>query len=100
MYTLIVNITKPDLVEAQRPPHNEWVKKYFENGLFLIAGPKTDKTGGVIITKPINKSDLEKILITDPYITEDVAEYEIIEFECKLTQQQLDFLKTLDKFQN
>ena len=99
MYALIVNFTKPvDVVTPQIAPHSAWVKKYFDEGLFLAAGPKTSKLGGVILTKPVDRKALMNIIAEDPYVTEDVADYQVIEFDCKATAPGLEFLKTLPKF--
>ncbi len=96
MFALIVDFIKPvDLVTPQIVPHNEWVKKYFDEGLFLVAGPKASKLGGVILARSIEKKNLMKILGEDPYVTADVAEYKVIEFDCKATNKDLEFLKTL-----
>jgi uncharacterized protein YciI len=96
MYALIVNFIKPvDIVTPHIPPHAAWVKKYFDKGLFLAAGPKTSGLGGVILTKPIDKKMLMQIIAEDPYVIEDVADYQVVEFNCKATSPELVNLKTL-----
>jgi uncharacterized protein YciI len=96
MFVLIVDFIKPvEEVTPQVEPHSAWVKKHFEEGLFLLAGPKKSKLGGALLVKSMDKKKLMKILAEDPYISEDVAEYRIVDFDCKATIKELDFLKGL-----
>ena len=67
---------------------------YVEQGLFLFAGPKKSKLGGVILAKSIERKKLLAILAEDPYIMEDVAEYRVVDFDAKITAAELDYLKT------
>lgn len=93
MYLLNVSFTKPaDEVAPHVASHSVWVKKYFDEGLFLMAGPKKSKLGGAILTKSIDKKLLMKILSEDSYIVEDVAEYQIIDLDCKLVAPGLEIL--------
>jgi uncharacterized protein YciI len=96
MFVLIVDFIKPvEEVSPHIEPHGVWVKKYFEEGVLLLAGPKKSKLGGVLLAKSINREKLMKILAEDPYVSEDVAEYRIVDFDCKVTAGELDSLKKL-----
>jgi uncharacterized protein YciI len=93
MYILNVSFIKPaDEVAPHIPTHSAWVTKYFAEGLFLMAGPKKSKLGGVIITKSMDKKLLMKILAEDSYVIEDVAEYQIIDIDCKVSASGLELL--------
>jgi uncharacterized protein YciI len=95
MFLLNVSYTKtPEEVAPQAAAHGEWVKQYFREGVFLFAGPKKSGLGGVIGVKAIDKQRLLKILAEDSFVKADVAEYQIIDFDCKATQAELDALKT------
>ncbi len=94
MYMLIVDYIKPaESVEPHIPPHGIWVKKYIDQGIFLFAGPKKSKLGGVILAKSMDKKQLMAIIAEDPYVSQDVAEYRVIDFDAKLTIPELDYLK-------
>lgn len=93
MFLLIANYIKP--AEEVAPcvvAHSAWVKKYFAEGYFLLAGPKKSKLGGVILTKSMDKATLNKLLAEDSYIKEDVCDYQIIDFDCKVTSPHLELL--------
>ena len=58
--------------------------------MFLFAGPKKSGLGGVIAVKGIEKEKLMEILSEDSYVQADVAEYQIIDFDCKIAQSALE----------
>ena len=45
--------------------------------------------------KSIDKQKLKAIIAEDSFVKADLAEYQIIDFDCKATSQQLDFLQTM-----
>ena len=90
MFLLNVSYIKtPAQVEPQIKAHGEWVKHYLDKKIFIFAGPKKSGLGGVIATKAIEKTELMKILAEDSYVIADVAEYQIIDFDCKLAHESL-----------
>ena len=93
MYLLNVSYSKtPAAVEPHIAAHGAWVKQYFEAGPILFAGPKKSGLGGVILVKAIDKAELRRILAEDSYVQADVADYEIVEFDCKLAQAEIKAL--------
>ena len=93
MYLLHVSYSKsPIEVEPHKGTHGEWVKKYINEGLFVLAGPKKSGLGGIILAKSINKKKLSEILAEDSYVKADVADYQIVEFDCKITADGLNSL--------
>ena len=93
MYLLVVSYTKP--VEEVAPyvqSHSDWVKKHFNSGVFLLAGPKKNKFGGAILVKSIERCELNKIISEDSFVVGDVAEYQIIDFDCKVSAAGLEML--------
>ena len=93
MYLLNVNATahENEITEIKEP-HTKWVKEGFAKGWFLFAGPKSAKLGGLILVKPVSKSDLEEFIALDPYVINKVADYEIIDFNVALTTKGLEAL--------
>jgi uncharacterized protein YciI len=96
MYLLIISYTRP--IEEVAPyveDHSNWVKKYFNEGVFLFAGPKKNKLGGAILTKSIERNLLNEIIEQDSFIANNVAEYQIIDFDCKHTAPGFETLETI-----
>ena len=93
MFILNVSYSKsPEVVSEHAGTHGEWVKKYIDAGIFLCAGPKSSKLGGVLIAKSIEESLLLKIIAEDSYVIADVADYQITEFDCKLASNDFKIL--------
>jgi hypothetical protein len=60
--------------------------------VLIAAGPKKSGLGGVLLAKSMDKSTLLNILAEDSYVTADVAEYQIIDFDCKVAEPGLEKL--------
>lgn len=76
MYIVSLSYTRPlEEVEAVLDAHITWLDKYFEAGVFLAAGRKAPRTGGVILVKDIDRARLETILQEDAF--QAVASYEV-----------------------
>lgn len=78
-----------DVMDAARPRHLEWLKKQYDAGLFLASGRKSPPTGGVILARAMDRSDLDEILASDPFAMEELANYEITEFDPAMTCPEL-----------
>lgn len=88
-------IKTPAQVEPHIKAHGEWVAKYLAEGLFLFAGPKKSGLGGVIGVISTEKENLLRVLAEDSYVRADVAEYQILDFDCKVTAPSFETLKGL-----
>lgn len=91
----IINLTyKTSLekVDELLNEHIEYLNKQYEMGHFIASGRKVPRTGGIILTKINNKSELDKIIEQDPFRKKGVADYELIEFIPSKTCKELNFL--------
>ncbi|BBM37859.1 hypothetical protein JCM16775_0554 [Leptotrichia hofstadii] len=62
--------------------HLEYLDKYFEKEKFICTGKKSfPELGGVILFDSNNLKEAKKILYEDPFYIEEIADYEIIEFQ-------------------
>jgi uncharacterized protein YciI len=76
MYVVYLNYFRPvEEVEALLEPHISWLDRYFANGVFIAAGRKDPRTGGVLLVKNIDRARLDTILAEDPFVA--VAHYEV-----------------------
>ncbi|MDR3490975.1 MAG: YciI family protein [Gammaproteobacteria bacterium] len=95
MFLLVVNYTQStEEVSKHVASHSEWVKKYIDEGIFVFAGPKKNKLGGAILAKSIDRIVLDKILAEDSFVKVEVAIYQVIDFDCRVTVPDLELLKT------
>ena len=96
MFVLVVSYSKsPEIVAEHVSTHSEWVKKHLSQGNILLVGPKTSKLGGVLLVKSMEKQQLLDIIAEDSYVKHDVADYQITEFDCKATHNDLEVLKRM-----
>lgn len=78
----IITLTyKAPIEEVLRllPVHCQFLDKYYEAGNFIASGPQVPRTGGVILCRANNRSQVELIISEDPF--NEIADYHITEFE-------------------
>ena len=91
MYIINLSYHRPiEEVEALTEPHITWLKRYFAAGVFIAAGRKDPRSGGVIMAKDIDRSRLDTILAEDPFVA--VANYEVTKVVVTLTSDELKAL--------
>lgn len=72
--------------------HNAWIKRGFEDGVFLLAGSLQPKLGGGILAHNTSASDLQARVSKDPFVVEGVVSAEIIEIAPARIDDRLAFL--------
>jgi uncharacterized protein YciI len=72
--------------------HKEWVKRGFDDGVFLLAGSLQPNLGGGIVAHDTSLADLQSRVNTDPFVVEKVVEAEILEITPSLADARLNFL--------
>jgi uncharacterized protein YciI len=72
--------------------HKEWLKRGFDDGVFLLAGSLQPNMGGGIVAHDTSLSDLQGRVNTDPFVVEDVVQAEILEITPSKADKRLDFL--------
>ncbi len=72
--------------------HNEWIKRGFDDGIFLLAGSLQPNSGGGVIAHNISLPDLQSRVNNDPFVAENVVSAEILEITPSKTDERLKFL--------
>lgn len=82
LFALILTYIKP-LEEVDRliEPHRAYLRHYYEQGNFLVSGAQKPRTGGFILSRAESKAQIESIIANDPFLSEGVARYDIVEFQ-------------------
>lgn len=76
MYIVSLSYFRPvEEVETLLEPHIQWLDRYFAAGVFIAAGRKDPRTGGIVLVKDIDRARLDTILAEDPFVA--VANYEV-----------------------
>jgi uncharacterized protein YciI len=72
--------------------HKEWIRRGFEDGVFLVAGSLQPNLGGGIVAHNTSLPDLQNRVNDDPFVAEGVVSAEIIELTPSRTDERLAFL--------
>ena len=72
--------------------HNEWIRRGFDDGVFLLAGSLQPGLGGAIVAHNTTQSDLQGRVNDDPFVAEDVVSAEILEITPARADERLKFL--------
>lgn len=72
--------------------HNEWIKKGFEDGKFLLVGSLQPSLGGSVIAHNSSLTELQERVNLDPFVSENIVIAEILEIEPKKADERLNFL--------
>ncbi len=72
--------------------HKEWIKRGFDDGVFLLVGSLQPKLGGGILAHNTSLSDLQRRVNDDPFVSEHVVSAEIFEIAPSKAEERLTFL--------
>jgi uncharacterized protein YciI len=72
--------------------HNEWIRRGFDNGVFLLTGSLASNLGGGIVAHNTSRAELEGRLKEDPFVAEDVVTTEVIEISPSKADERLKFV--------
>jgi uncharacterized protein YciI len=72
--------------------HKEWIKRGFDDGVFLLVGSLQPNLGGGVVAHNTSLPDLQSRVNTDPFVTEKVVKAEILEITPSKADPRLNFL--------
>ena len=72
--------------------HKEWIKRGFDDGVFLLVGSLQPNLGGWIMAQNTSLSDLQSRVDTDLFVAENVVKAENLEITPSKADARLDFL--------
>ncbi len=81
-----------DQVSQHLDAHKQWIKKGFDDGVFLLAGGIKPSAGGAILANEASLEAIQARVNLDPFVVEDVVTAEIIEFSPSMSNERLNFL--------
>lgn len=74
------------------PGHKEWVRRGFDDGVFLLSGSLGPSSGGAVLAHNTTLADLQKRVSEDPFVAEQVVTAEILDIEPSRIDDRLGFL--------
>jgi uncharacterized protein YciI len=72
--------------------HKEWIKRGFDDGVFLLVGSLRPDSGGGVVAHNTSLSELQRRVGEDPFVAEDVVSAEIVEIAPSRIDERLKFL--------
>jgi uncharacterized protein YciI len=82
MYVINITYTASlDRIDDALDAHRAFLSRHFEAGVFVAAGPKLPRDGGIILAVRIERDKLDAILATDPFVMQKLAHYDVTEFK-------------------
>ncbi len=72
--------------------HNEWIKRGFDDGVFLVVGSLQPGQGGGILAHDTTLEDLRVRVNEDPFVAENVVTAEVLEITPSKADERLQFL--------
>ena len=75
-----------------RDAHKAWIKRGFDDGVFLMAGSLQPQLGGAIMAHNTSLPDLKIRVNEDPFVAEKIVSAEIHEITPAKADERLGFL--------
>jgi uncharacterized protein YciI len=72
--------------------HKLWIKRGFDDGVFLLVGSLQPNLGGGIVAHNTSRPELQARVNDDPFVAEGVVRAEILELAPARADQRLEFL--------
>lgn len=86
---VLLSYVRPlDEVDAQMAAHVAWLEQGFGQSVFLVAGRRTPRTGGVVVMRGTREA-VERVVATDPFVTSGVATAEVVPFSASFAATEL-----------
>jgi len=93
MFIVLLNFSDNKAQASQfMEAHKEWIKRGFDDGVFVLAGSLQPNLGGGIVVHNTSLADLQNRVNDDPFVVEDIVTPEIHEITPAKTDERLGFL--------
>jgi len=96
MFIVTLTYLKPvEEIDALMDAHVAWLKRHYDDGLFIASGRRVPRTGGVILARSGDEAALRARLARDPFVIHGAACCDVVEFAASMTAPGAEVLKTL-----
>ncbi len=79
-------------LDGHMEAHIQYLKKYYEQNVFVASGRKVPRTGGIILALAKDEEALKKILMEDPFYKHLLADFTITQFLTSQYHPDLELL--------
>lgn len=74
--------------------HREWIRRGFDDGVFLLVGNLQPNLGGGIVAHNTSLPALQSRVNDDPFVAENIVSAEILEIAPSRTDERLGFVRS------
>jgi uncharacterized protein YciI len=93
MFVVLLRFSRnKDRASRLMEAHSQWIKRGFDDGVFLLAGGLKPAMGGAIVAHSTSLSDLQNRVNDDPFVAEGVVSAEIFAITPSKADERLAFL--------
>ncbi len=93
MFIIVLRLTEQKAAaKALMPGHNAWIRRGFDDGVFVLMGGLSGAAGGVLLARDATREAVERRVADDPLVAEGVAVAEILEVAVKRVEPSLQLL--------
>lgn len=94
MYLVTITYTQPlEAVERVLDAHRQYLREAPLARRIVMTGRRRPATGGLVMLRADSRAEVEAFVQADPYCTEQVAAFEIIEFDVAQVAEGLASLR-------
>lgn len=94
MFLILLTYTKPlEDVDKHLTDHKAWVKRGFDDGVFVLSGGQRPRLGGALIAIGADRAAIQQRVDQDPFIVSGVATAVIIEVVPSTVDERLSLLR-------
>lgn len=72
--------------------HKQWIKRGFDDGVFLLVGSLQPNLGGGIVVHNTTLANLQARVNDDPFVAQNIVSADILEIAPARTDERLSFL--------
>lgn len=92
MFIVTLRFADKARAPAHMDDHNAWLRRGFDDGVFLLSGSLQPSAGGVILAYGLSRAELDQRVASDPFVAEKVVTAGITEVTPGRTDTRLAFL--------
>jgi uncharacterized protein YciI len=96
MFIVTLTYLKPvEEIDALMNEHVAWLKRHYEDGLFVASGRRVPRVGGVILARSGDEPALRAALAADPFAVHSAARFDVVEFAPSMTAPGAEVILSL-----
>lgn len=93
MFIVLLTYTAPlERIGAAGAEHRDWLRRAYDDGIFLASGPQEPRQGGVILAHGLTRAELEARLAEDPFARQGLASYAVTQMAVRMADPRLAFV--------